>query len=69
MNLLKHPISIKDLINDVIKHKLTSYKQTFPYVKFTSLLLESQNNGILYYRNVSDNKLYGYDYYNEVWVN
>ncbi len=69
MNLLKKPISIKDLINDIYDKKLRTYKETFPYVKFTSLLLESQYNGIQYYRNISNRKLYGYDYYNEVWIN
>jgi hypothetical protein len=68
MNLLKKSISLKEIIDDYTKDKLTSFVNTFPNVSFSLLTLESQYNGIQYFK-CKSNHLYRYDYYNEIWLN
>jgi hypothetical protein len=41
--------------------------KTFPNVSILRLTLYSQYNGIQNYFNYLNNKIYKYDYYNEVW--
>jgi hypothetical protein len=68
MNVLKNPVNIRDIINETTLTRIKKYRETFNNYS-DCLNLVSRKNEIHYYLNMSNQKLYGYNFYTEEWIN